>query len=229
MGGIHDLRKGLLKPSNPKIPIGMDFFRIFSIFKTSAKSSLKISDELKSFIRKKADIIKAYLLYYRTLRTCHKFRKITDDDVNEYSIRAFKKLVHSTIADSFVPIEYLPRFAYDKRFYRNIIFNIALICEFLMKYVESDCFKIGEKQKHYIYNEVFHLAFQGPEETKFFYKSFNNTKYPINMVNHVTVLNSAKNYCDTMDCTTEYLGKVDLIVLETIVKTNLAAVNKSDK
>jgi tRNA nucleotidyltransferase/poly(A) polymerase len=221
LGGIADLRKGLIKPPNPNLALGLDFFRIFSIFKTSAKSSLKISHPLKSFIRKNADVIKAYLTYYRTLRTCHKFRKITDDDVNEYSIRAFKKLVQSTIADSFIPIENLTLFAYHKHEYRNLIFNIALISEFLIKYVEDPQFKMPEKQKHYIYNEIFYLAFQEKNKTIFFYDKFNNTAYPINLKNHKTILSSAKNYCEIMDCRSEMLKKINLIVLEEIVNKNI--------
>lgn len=41
-----------------EFPLGTDYFKVFSVFKTSAKISVKIDEMFKKFIRENIDIIK---------------------------------------------------------------------------------------------------------------------------------------------------------------------------
>jgi tRNA nucleotidyltransferase/poly(A) polymerase len=217
LNGIRDLEMGIARPPLPGVPLGKDFFRIFSVLKTSAKAGLKLNKEFKYFIRDSKDFIKEYLLYYRVARTCHKFRKITDDSVHEFSIRAFKLLIEYNIIDSFVSIDNIAEFAYNQTDYKNNIFNLALLSEFVMKYVDHPKFVMDHKQKHYVYNEVFNLAFQQKDEIRFFYDTFNATKFEVKMENLKTILKTAKKYCDIIECKKDIIKFVNLNLLKQII------------
>jgi len=223
LGGIEDLKKGIIEPADSEVPLGKDFFRIMSIFKTSAKAGLKISERFRKFLLETRKYIKEYLLIYKD-RTCHKFRKITDDLNSEFSIRAFNLLVDYNMMDVFIPIEFLPDFAYNQTRYKHKIFNMALVSEYIIKHAEHTVFKITEKQKHYIYNDIFRLAFEKENELWFSYDNFNNTKFVLNMKAHKTILTSAKRYCEYVDCMISKLKKIDVNLLNDIINDILSKI-----
>ena len=63
------------------------------------------------------------------------------------------------------------------------------------------------------------MAFQSKTELKFIYDTFNNTVYEIDKVNHKTVLETAKKYCDNSDCKSNILQQIDLNLLNFIINT----------
>jgi hypothetical protein len=57
LNGIDDLKIGILKAPNTKFLFERDFFRIYSILKTSAKLSIKVSQDLEKFIHENTNVI----------------------------------------------------------------------------------------------------------------------------------------------------------------------------
>jgi hypothetical protein len=142
---------------------------------------------------------------------------------DHYSLKAFKLIIDYSLIDVNIPIEYLSFYIYKKFNYRNKILNLAIISEFLMKNIKLRNFLITKFERHYIYNEIFHIAFQSQKQTNFFYEKFTETKYKINIENHKTILNIAKKYCENEEnlCMNNVLTKINLKVIDRLVKETI--------
>ncbi len=225
--GIKDLNTGVLHCGNFSL-LGEDYFKLFSIFKTSAKMGLKMDSKLNDFIIKNSDIIKMYFVYHFN-RTIHKFRKITNDDKSENSLRAFKLCYDYSLFDFFVNFDNLPKYVFNKQYYDNKIFNLVLVSEFMIENIKL--FDIDKAMKHYIYINAFEIAFdenfnccnhcnhcnndKKKEKTKVRKRSRGS---PNKVENEKIILFIANRYCEIEDCGKEFIKKINLSVLDKLIK-----------
>jgi tRNA nucleotidyltransferase/poly(A) polymerase len=202
LNGIKDLQNAAMVTPLKQNPLMNNYLRVFRIFKASALLSFRIPTFLDQYFINNIDIIKDFMNIFKP----NSFYELSKSAEEDFSLKIFKYAYDYKLIDVFIKAEYLGLFKSREKAYSNLIFNLALISEFLSKNFEK--FTLDKDNKYLmIYKDIFNLPFEDVLKVT---SKGNQQLYNVTSI--------AYKYCQVEDCQNNIIHLINLNVLKTLCK-----------